>query len=60
MFLLFCLAREDVFPVEDLGIRNGMWALYGEDMTREGMVAKAEEWKPYRSYASLYLWRAVD
>ncbi|MGM0591089.1 MAG: DNA-3-methyladenine glycosylase family protein [Halobacteriota archaeon] len=59
MYLMFGLAREDVFPVEDLGIRNGMELLYGE-MSRDEMVQKAQTWKPYRSYASMYLWRAVD
>ena len=59
MFLMFVLGREDVFPVEDLGIRRGMEALFG-DLTRAEMVDRAEPWRPYRSYASLYLWRAVD
>ncbi len=57
---MFSLARSDVFPVEDLGIRNGMSALYGDDLTRGEMVETAERWRPYRSYASLYLWRTVD
>ncbi|WP_255195625.1 DNA-3-methyladenine glycosylase family protein [Halorarius litoreus] len=61
MALIFVLAREDVFPVEDLGIRKGMDALYGFDEDdRAGMVDHAERWRPYRSYASRYLWRAVD
>jgi DNA-3-methyladenine glycosylase II len=61
MFLLFCLGREDVFPVEDLGIRTGMRAIEGEeDLTRAAMRDRASEWAPYRSYASLYLWRAAD
>ena len=59
MFLMFVLGREDVFPVEDLGIRRGMAALF-DDPTRAEMVDLAEAWRPYRSYASLYLWRAVD
>jgi DNA-3-methyladenine glycosylase II len=59
MFLMFVLGREDVFPVEDLGIRRGMAALF-DDPTRAEMVDLAEPWRPYRSYASLYLWRAVD
>jgi len=59
MFLMFVLGREDVFPVEDLGIRRGMEALFG-DLTRTEMVKRAEPWRPYRSYAALYLWRAVD
>ncbi|MDZ7745781.1 MAG: DNA-3-methyladenine glycosylase [Halobacteriales archaeon] len=61
MFLIFVLAREDVFPVGDLGIRKGMAALYGYDTDdRADMRAHAERWQPYRSYASRYLWRAVD
>ncbi|PSQ24967.1 DNA-3-methyladenine glycosylase 2 family protein [Halobacteriales archaeon QS_9_67_17] len=59
MFLIFVLAREDVFPVGDLGIRKGMATLYGFDETdRAGMSEHATRWKPYRSYASRYLWRA--
>lgn len=58
MFLMFALARPDVFPVEDLGIRKGMESLYGE-MTRGEMVEAATGWAPHRSLASLYLWRAA-
>jgi len=61
MQLLFSLGRPDVFPVGDLGVRKGMRTLYGdEEMTREGMVAEAERWAPYRSYATLYLWRIEE
>jgi DNA-3-methyladenine glycosylase II len=60
MFLMFGLGREDVFPVGDLGIRRGMQALYGEDTTRAEMRDLATDWRPYRSYASLYLWRATE
>lgn len=61
MALIFVLGREDVFPVEDLGIRKAMALLYGFDEDdRAGMVEHAERWRPYRSYASRYLWRAVD
>ncbi|MFB6283909.1 MAG: DNA-3-methyladenine glycosylase [Halobacteria archaeon] len=59
MYLIFVLGREDVFPVEDLGIRNAMTDIYGLE-NRTEMSEKAEEWSPYRSYASLYLWRRVD
>lgn len=59
MYLIFCLGREDVFPVEDLGIRRGVESLYGiEDMER--MHEKSLVWRPYRSYASLYIWRAHE
>jgi DNA-3-methyladenine glycosylase II len=60
MFLIFVLAREDVFPVEDLGIRRGMEMLYSDGITRGEMVERAEAWRPYRSYASLYLWRHYE
>ena len=58
-FLMFGLGREDVFPVEDLAIRRGMKQLYGE-LTRAEMEAKAMAWRPYRSLASLYVWRVAS
>ncbi|MBB6647931.1 DNA-3-methyladenine glycosylase 2 family protein [Halobellus sp. MBLA0160] len=60
MQLLFSLGRPDVFPVEDLGVRKGMRVVYGEDLERSRMAELAERWRPYRSYATLYLWHAVD
>jgi DNA-3-methyladenine glycosylase II len=60
MFLMFALGREDVFPVGDLGIRKGMQVMFGEDTTRAEMRDVAERWRPYRSYASLYVWRAYE
>ncbi|WP_459191375.1 DNA-3-methyladenine glycosylase family protein [Halosimplex sp. J119] len=60
MFLMFGLAREDVFPVGDLGIRKGMELLFDEELTRGEMVDAAERWRPYRSYASLYLWNHYE
>lgn len=60
MQLMFSLGRPDVFPVEDLGIRNGMNVLYSDDLSRDEMATRSADWSPYRSYASLYLWRIVD
>lgn len=60
MFLMFCLGRADVFPVQDLGIRNGMRELFDDEITRPEMVDRAEAWRPYRSYASRYIWRLSD
>lgn len=60
MFLLFALGREDVFPVEDLGVRRGMEQVYERELTRAEMRERAEAWRPYRSYASRYLWRAYE
>lgn len=55
MYLIFALGREDLFPVGDLAVRRAMEQLYGLD-TREEMTEYAERWRPYRSYATLYLW----
>jgi len=60
MFLMFALGRPDVFPAEDLGVRRGMEAVYGAELSRSEMRERAERWQPYRSYASLYLWRAYE
>lgn len=64
MFLLFCMGRLDVLPVGDLGIRNGIRALYGlaeapkPDQIRE--LAERQQWHPYESVASWYIWRSLD
>ena len=60
MQLLFSLGREDVFPVGDLGVRKGFTNVVGDGYTRSEMVEYAECWAPYRSYATLYLWRAEE
>lgn len=60
MFLIFVLAREDVFPVEDLAIRRSMQIFYPSLDTIDKMVLKADDWSPYRSYAARYLWTAID
>jgi len=62
MFLMFALNRPDVLPVGDLGIRNGVKKLYRlrKDPTPEKMIAIAEPWRPYRTVASWYLWRALE
>ena len=60
MQLLFTFGRPDIFPVGDLGIRRGVEDLFDEELTRAEIRERAEAWRPYRSYASLYLWRIVD
>ncbi|AAV46050.1 DNA-3-methyladenine glycosylase [Haloarcula marismortui ATCC 43049] len=60
MQLLFAFGRKDVFPVGDLGIRKGFEAVVGDGYSRAEMREYAERWSPYRSYASLYLWRASE
>jgi DNA-3-methyladenine glycosylase II len=59
MFLIFALGREDVLPLGDLAIRRGLASLY--DVTeRDEMRTVAEPWRPYRSYGTLYVWRAYE
>lgn len=60
MQLLFSLGRADVFPVGDLGVRKGMRTLFEEELIRDEMVEEARRWQPYRSYATLYLWRVEE
>jgi DNA-3-methyladenine glycosylase II len=62
MLLMFSLGRPDVLPVGDYGIRKGAMRLYGlRELPRpRELEALAEPWRPYRSVASWYLWRAVD
>jgi DNA-3-methyladenine glycosylase II len=61
MFLLFQLRRPDVWPVDDLGIRNG-WARIHEmeaPPTPKALMLLGEVLRPYRSTAAWYCWRAV-
>lgn len=62
MFLIFTLARPDVLPVDDYGIRNGFRLAYGRrDLPRPRELAEyGMRWAPYRTTAAWYLWRAVD
>jgi 3-methyladenine DNA glycosylase/8-oxoguanine DNA glycosylase len=62
MFLMSRLGRPDVLPVQDYGIRKGFQLVYGhKDVPKPQVILEhAERWRPYRSIASWYLWRAVD
>jgi DNA-3-methyladenine glycosylase II len=62
MFLIFHLRRPDVLPVGDLGVRRAVQLAYGmEDLPSAAELERiAERWRPYRSLASLYLWRSLD
>lgn len=61
MILMFPLDRPDVFPVDDLGIQQGMKKLYAIDaektFLKEKMIEISELWRPYRSLASKYIWK---
>jgi len=60
MFLMFTLARPDVFPLDDLGIRKGMDKLFGEKISKGDLNNYAESWKPFRTTASWYIWKVTD
>ena len=62
MFLMFTLHRPDVLPVGDLGVRNAAMRAYGLERppAPDELTALAEPWRPYRTRASLYLWRSLD
>lgn len=62
MMLIFRLGRADVLPVDDLGVRKGAQRVHGLDAmpAPKALAELGERWGPYRSYASLYLWRIAD
>ena len=62
MFLIFHLARPDVFPAADLGVLKAIYRHYnnGEKMPLKDVRQLAECWRPYRTVASWYLWRSLD
>lgn len=61
MFLMFTLARPDIFPVDDMGIQSGMKRLLKkENLKPEKMVEFAKRWAPFRTVASWYLWEIID
>ena len=62
MFLIFTLRRPDIFPVTDLGVQKGFHIYYDLDElpSIDMMNEKSENWKPYRTIMSLYLWFAVE
>ena len=62
MLLIFTLDRPDVLPVTDLGVRRGFMVCRGTEALPEPteLLAHGEIWRPYRSVASWYLWRASE
>src|SRR5205814_9181198 len=62
MLLMFQLGRPDVLPVDDFGVRAGFRAAYGlRGMPHpRALAAWGERWKPFRTTAAWYLWRALE
>ncbi len=64
MFLIFILARPNILPDGDLGIKRAIMVNYslkilptGEEVIK---ISKTNNWAPYNSYATLYLWKSLD
>jgi DNA-3-methyladenine glycosylase II len=62
MFLIFRLGRPDVLPIHDLGVKKGWSVAYGKKhMPKPNELLKfGERWRPYRTVASWYMWRAFE
>ncbi len=62
MFLIFRLGRPDVLPIHDLGVKKGWSITYGKKHMPKPkeLLAFGERWRPYRTVASWYMWRACQ
>lgn len=62
MLLMFHLGRPDVMPIHDLGVRKGYAQVYGLEALPKpkALEAACEPWRPYRSVASWFMWRALE
>jgi len=62
MFLIFRLGRPDVLPIHDLGVKKGWSITYGKKHMPKPkeLLAFGERWRPYRTVASWYMWRAFQ
>jgi len=62
MFLIFRLGRPDVLPIHDLGVKKGWSVAYGKKHmpTPKELLKFGERWRPYRTVASWYMWRAFE
>ena len=62
MLLIHTLQRPDVLPVDDFGVREGWRAMKSlpQQPSPKALLKIAESWRPYRSIATWYLWRAAD
>ena len=62
MLLLFDLGRPDVWPVGDYGVQKGFAKTFGKRKLPKSkqLMKLGEKWRPYRSVAAWYFWRALD
>lgn len=62
MFLIFTLGRPDILPVDDYGVRKGFARANGREILPKPkeLATHGERWRPFRTVASWYLWRATE
>ena len=62
MLLIFALLRQDVFPIDDIGLIRGMEKLYnsGNPLETTELYEISEKWMPYRTMGVWYIWRSID
>jgi DNA-3-methyladenine glycosylase II len=62
MFLIFHLGRPDVLPIHDLAVKKGWSVTYDKKHMPKPkeLLAFGERWRPYRTVASWYMWRAFE
>ena len=62
MFLIFNLCRQDIFPLDDIGMIKGLCKVYNLDypISKNEILKYGNKWRPYRSVATWYLWRSLD
>lgn len=62
MFLMFTLAREDIFSEGDLALRKGLKRIYKfkSEPTKKEMIAITSNWSPYKTYGSRIVWATLD
>lgn len=62
MFMIFHLSRPDVLPLADIGLQKAIFRHYNKEqkMSLAEIFDLSQQWKPYRSVATWYLWRSLD
>jgi len=62
MLLIFALLRQDIFPIDDIGLIRGMEKLYnsGNPLETSELYEISEKWIPYRTMGVWYIWRSID
>ena len=62
MFLIFCLLRPDIMPLNDVGLARAISDRYndGHPVDQSDMTAISERWRPWRTVAVWHLWRSLD